>query len=196
FALVTGAVSLRTRGVYFIMITMAFAQMVYFAFVSLEEYGGDDGLVIYSRSTFSGLFSIENAAALYYFCFACLVATILLVYRVVNSRFGMVIKGARENERRMKAIGFNTFAYKLACYVISGAICGFAGALLANFSSFISPAMIGVARSGELIFMVVLGGTGALFGPLLGTSFYLVVEEVLSSYSTYWQLPFGILLIL
>jgi branched-chain amino acid transport system permease protein len=196
FALVTGAISLRTRGVYFIMITMAFAQMVYFGFVSIEEYGGDDGLVIYSRSTFSGLANIENAATLYYFCFACLVATIFLVHRMVNSRFGMVIKGARENERRMQAIGFNTYAYKLVCYVISGAICGFAGALLANFSSFISPAMIGWTRSGELIFMVVLGGTGALFGPLLGTSVYLVLEEVLSGYSKYWQLPFGVLLIL
>lgn len=195
FALVTGAISLRTRGVYFIMITMAFAQMVYFTFVSIEEYGGDDGLVIYSRSTFSGL-SIENAATLYYFCFASLIATIYLVHRIVNSRFGMVIKGARENERRMVAIGFNTYVYRLVCYVISGAICGFAGALLANFSSFISPAMMGWTRSGELIFMVVLGGTGALFGPLLGTSFYLVVEEVLSGWSTYWQLPFGILLIL
>jgi len=195
FALVTGAISLRTRGVYFIMITMAFAQMVYFAFVSIEEYGGDDGLVIYSRSTFSG-FGIENATTLYYFCFACLVATVYLVHRVVNSRFGMVIKGARENERRMRAIGFNTYAYKLTCYVISGALCGFAGALLANFSSFISPAMIGWTRSGELIFMVVLGGTGALFGPLLGTSVYLVLEEVLSGFSIYWQLPFGALLIL
>jgi len=195
FALVTGAISLRTRGVYFIMITMAFAQMVYFGFVSIEEYGGDDGLVIYSRSTFSGL-SIEKATALYYFCFTSLIATIFLVHRMVNSRFGMVIKGARENERRMRAIGFNTYAYKLACYVISGAICGFAGALLANFSSFISPAMIGWTRSGELIFMVVLGGTGALFGPLLGTSVYLVLEEVLSGYGKYWQLPFGALLIL
>lgn len=195
FATVTGAISLRTRGVYFIMITMAFAQMVYFTFVSIEEYGGDDGLVIYSRSNFSG-FSIESAATLYYFCFACLTATIYLVHKMVNSRFGMVIKGARENERRMRAIGFNTYAYRLVCYVISGAICGFAGALLANFSSFISPATMGWTRSGELIFMVVLGGTGTLFGPLLGTSFYLVVEEVLSGWSQYWQLPFGILLIL
>ncbi len=196
FALITGAISLRTKGVYFIMITMAFSQMVFFGFVSIEEYGGDDGLVIYSRSTFSGLIDLDDPTTLYYFCFASLMVMLLLVHRIVNSRFGMVVQGARENERRMQAIGYNTYIYRLTCYVISGAMCGFAGALLGNFTNFISPEMMYWSRSGELIFMVILGGAGVLFGPVLGTAFFLVVEEVFSTFTVYWQLPFGILLIL
>lgn len=196
FALITGAISLRTKGVYFIMITMAFSQMVFFGFVSIEEYGGDDGLVIYSRSTFSGLIDLDDPTTLYYFCFASLVAMLFLVHRIVNSRFGMVVRGGKENERRMQAIGYNTYVYRLTCYVISGAMCGFAGALLGNFTNFISPEMMDWTRSGELIFMVILGGAGVLFGPVLGTAFFLVVEEIFSSFTVYWQLPFGILLIL
>ena len=196
FALVTGAISLRTKGVYFIMITMAFSQMVFFGFVSIEEYGGDDGLVIYTRSEFTDLIDLRNPVTLYYFCFLSLAAALYIVHRIVNSRFGMVIQGAKENERRMQAIGYNTYVYRLACYVISGAMCGYAGALLGNFTEFISPEMMDWTRSGELIFIVILGGAGALFGPVLGTSAFQVIEEVLSSWTVYWQLPFGILLIL
>lgn len=196
FALVTGAISLRTKGVYFIMITMAFSQMAFFGLVSIEEYGGDDGLVIYNRSEFTDLFDLSDAVTLYYFCFLSLVVAIYIAYRIVNSRFGMVIQGAKENERRMQAIGYNTYIYRLACYVISGAMCGYAGALLGNFTEFISPEMMDWARSGELIFMVIFGGAGALFGPVLGATSFLVIEEVFSSWTVYWQLPFGILLIL
>jgi branched-chain amino acid transport system permease protein len=215
FALVTGAICLRTKGVYFIMITMAFAQMVYFAFVSIEEYGGDDGLVINVRSKFAGVLDIGSSTGLYYLSFAALLLCLYLLQRIVNSRFGRVIEGCKDNERRMQAIGFNTYRYRLACYVISGAMCGFAGALLGNFTNFISPEMMSWTRSGELIFMVVLGGAGSLFGPVLGAAVFLLLEEFLADiiefvcillpdgivatcpdFSRYWQLLFGILLIL
>ena len=196
FALVTGVVCLGTRGVNFIMITMAFAQMVFFAFVSIEEYGGDDGLVIEIRSEFGSLINLENATVLYYVCFVSLLAVLYLVHRIVRSRFGMVIQGTRGNEPRMQSLGFDTFRYKLACYVIAGTICGYAGALLGNFTNFISPEMMDWTRSGELIFMVVLGGAGSIFGPVLGASIFLLLEEILSGLWLYWQLVFGIFLIL
>jgi branched-chain amino acid transport system permease protein len=196
FALVTGLICLRTKGVYFIMITMAFTQMAFFAFVSVEEYGGDDGLVIDLRSEFTGLIDIEGAVGLYYFIFASLVAVLFLVHKITRSRFGMVIEGARGNERRMQAIGYDTYRYRLVCYVIAGAICGYAGALLGNFTNFISPEMMDWTASGELIFMVVLGGTGTLFGPVLGAAAFVLLEEWLSAFTIYWQFIFGALLIL
>ena len=196
FALVTGVVCLRTRGVNFIMITMAFAQMVFFAFVSIEEYGGDDGLVIEIRSEFGSLINLETATVLYYVCFVSLLAVLYLVHRIVRSRIGKVIQGTRGNEPRMQSLGFDTFRYKLACYVIAGTICGYAGALLGNFTNFISPEMMDWTRSGELIFMVVLGGAGSIFGPVLGASIFLLLEEILSGLWLYWQLVFGIFLIL
>jgi branched-chain amino acid transport system permease protein len=195
FALVTGAVCLRTKGVYFIMITMAFAQMAYYFFLSLEEYGGDDGLTIYNRSILN-IIDIENKVVLFLLAYAALVAGIYAVYRIVNSRFGMVVRGCQSNEARMKALGYNTYAYRLTAYVIAGTMCGLAGALLGNFQSFISPDMMGWTRSGELMFMVILGGTGTLFGPVFGAVAFLVIEEILSAFTTYWALPFGILLIL
>jgi branched-chain amino acid transport system permease protein len=195
FALVTGAICLRTRGVYFIMITMAFSQMMYFLLVSLEEYGGDDGLVINARSEIGGLIDLENHTTLYYATFVLLAGVLYLVHRVVNSRFGLALQGAKGNEPRMQAIGFDTWRYRLACYVLSGAICGLAGALLGNFTSFISPEMMDWRRSGELIFMVVLGGTGSLFGPVLGAAAFLLLEHALSSITTYWQFGFGLILI-
>ncbi len=195
FALVTGAICLRTKGVYFIMITMAFAQMAYYFFLSLEEYGGDDGLTIYSRSVLN-VIDIENKVVLFLLAYAALVAGIYAVYRIVNSRFGMVMRGCQSNEARMKALGYNTYAYRLTAYVIAGAMCGLAGALLGNFQSFISPDMMSWSRSGELMFMVILGGTGTLFGPVFGAVAFLVIEEILSAFTTFWALPFGILLIL
>lgn len=195
FALVTGAISLRTKGVYFIMITMAFAQMGYYFFLSLDEYGGDDGLTIYSRSVLH-IVDIDNKLVLFLLTYACLVASIYAVYRIVNSRFGMVVRGCQSNEERMKALGYNTYAYKLTAYVIAGGMCGLAGALLGNFTTFISPDMMSWSRSGELMFMVILGGTGSLFGPVFGAVTFVFVEELLSSFTIFWALPFGILLIL
>ena len=196
FALVTGAICLRTRGVYFIMITLAFAQMAFFTFVSIEEYGGDDGLVIDTKSQFAGLVDIEQPVSLYYLIFACLLAVLYLVKRIVDSRFGRVVQGSMMNDARMQVIGFNTFRYRLTRYVIAGALCGLAGVLLGNFTGFISPDMMGWTRSGELIFMVVLGGAGSLFGPVLGTAAFLILEEILSAFTIYWQIVFGPVLIL
>ncbi len=195
FALITGAISLRTRGVYFIMITMAFSQMVYFTFLSLEEYGADDGLVIYSRSEFPEWLSMNSTSALYYWIFVVLLLSLYLTHRLVHSRFGRVIVGARFNEQRMQALGFETYRYRLACYVISAMLCSVAGVLLGNFTGFISPDMIGWTRSGELIFMIIIGGTATLFGPLLGTIAYVVLEELLSSITIYWHLIFGVMLV-
>ena len=196
FALITGAICLRTRGVYFIMITLAFAQMAFFALVSIEEYGGDDGLVIDTRSEFGGLIDIEQTATLYYLILVTLIGSLYLVRRIVASRFGRVIRGAKSNDERAQAIGFDSYKYRLTCYVISGALCGLAGALLGNFTGFISPDMMDWTRSGELIFMVVLGGAGSIFGPVLGAAAFLILEEFLSSLTIHWQIIFGPLLIL
>jgi branched-chain amino acid transport system permease protein len=213
FALVTGAISLRTRGVHFIMITMAFAQMMFYAIVSVEEYGGDDGLVIYGRSELPGAsqwswLDLSDNLNLFILSWLSLLVALYLVYRLVNSRFGLVLQGAKGNEQRMAAIGYNPYPYRLVAYVISGAMCAYAGALLGNFTEFISPEMMDWTRSGELMFMVILGGTGLLFGPLLGAVLFLVMEEVLEAllhwllpqslqeFAIHWHLPFGIALIL
>jgi branched-chain amino acid transport system permease protein len=196
FALVTGAISLRTKGVYFIMITMAFSQMAYFIFLSLEEYGADDGLVIYSRSEFPEWLSMDSSTGLYYWIFAVLLLALFFTHRLVYSRFGRVIVGSKYNEQRMQALGFNTYRYRLACYVIAAMICSVAGMLLGNFTSFISPDMMGWTRSGELIFMVIIGGTATLFGPLVGTIAFVLLEEFLSSITIYWHLIFGVMLVL
>jgi branched-chain amino acid transport system permease protein len=191
FALTVGALSLRTRGVYFIMITLAFAQMVYYVAIGLDRYGGDDGMTIYKRSQFGELVNLSNKTAFYYLCLVLLLATAYLVWRIVNSRFGMAIQGARSNDRRMRAIGFPTYRYKLACFVIAGTICGLAGALLANHTDFISPAIMHWTRSGDLIVMAVLGGMGSVLGPVLGAVALLVLEEVLSGITEYWQIIIG-----
>jgi branched-chain amino acid transport system permease protein len=191
FALTVGALSLRTRGVYFIMITLAFAQMVYYVAIGLDRYGGDDGMTIYKRSQFGDLISLSNKTAFYYLCFVMLLATVYLVWRIVNSRFGMAIQGARSNDRRMRAIGFPTYRYKLTCFVIAGTLCGLAGALLANHTDFISPAIMHWTRSGDLIVMAVLGGMGTVLGPVLGAAALLVLEESLSGVTEYWQIIIG-----
>jgi branched-chain amino acid transport system permease protein len=189
-ALIVGALSLRTRGVYFIMITLAFAQLVYYFGVGLDRYGGDDGLTIYRRSQLVGFLDLSDRKVFYYVCLALLVGTILLVWRLINSRFGLVVQGSRSNDRRMRAIGFPTFRYRLTCFVIAGAICGLAGALLANHTGFISPATMHWTRSGDLIVMVVLGGMASSFGPLIGSVTLLVLEELLPPLIRLMALPF------
>lgn len=194
FALIVGAICLRTKGVYFIMITMAFSQMLFFFLISLETYGGDDGLTIDIRSELP-LINLDDPLQLYLLCYGSLVAAIILTRTIIHSRFGMVLRGGMGNEERMKTIGYNVYLYRLAAYVISGAICGYAGALLGNFTTFISPEMIDWTRSGELMFMVILGGAGSTIGPVLGSFIFIVLEEVMSHYTLYWRLPFGIFLI-
>jgi branched-chain amino acid transport system permease protein len=196
FALVIGALSLRTRGVYFIMITLAFAQMAYYVASGLARYGGDDGLTIYHRSDFAGLINLSNRVQFYYLCLGCLAGGIYLIWRIVNSRFGLVVQGLRSNEARMQAIGFPATRYRLVCFVIAGTLCGLAGALLANNTDFVSPAMMYWTRSGDLMVMVILGGMGSLSGPVIGAIVYLVLEEFLSQLTEYWAMIMGPLLLL
>jgi branched-chain amino acid transport system permease protein len=196
FALVIGALSLRTRGVYFIMITLAFAQMAYYVASGLARYGGDDGLTIYKRSDFAGLIDLSDRVEFYYLCLACLLLVLFLMWRIINSRFGLAVQGLRSNEQRMQAIGFPGTRYRLVCFVIAGTMCGLAGALLANNTDFVSPAVMYWTRSGDLMVMVILGGIGTLFGPVVGAVVYLLLEEFLSQVTEYWAIIMGPLLLL
>tara|TARA_Y100001970_G_scaffold292463_1_gene433844 strand:- start:7619 stop:8506 length:888 start_codon:yes stop_codon:yes gene_type:complete len=194
-ALIVGIVSLRTHGIYFIMITLAFAQMFYFIAVGNEKYGGDDGLSLYIRSNFNGLLDLSDDNVLYYINFFFLLVTLYISHRLINSRFGMVIRGAKSNKKRMESIGYPVFRYQLVAFVIAGSICGLAGVLSANQTDFVSPAVMHWTKSGDLIIMIVLGGIGSLFGPVIGSVAFLFFEEILSGITEYWQLFFGPLLI-
>lgn len=196
FALVTGAISLRTRGVYFIMITLAFGQMLYFLATSLAAYGGDDGMSLPSRSRIFGMPLLKNDLTLYYVAFGVLLALYLICRAIVASRFGRVLRGIKENPVRMEAIGFAPYRYQLTAYVIAGLIATLAGCLLANQSEFVSPAYATWQRSGDLIFMAVLGGLGSLHGAILGAVVFTLLEEFLSGLTEYWGLIFGPLLVL
>ena len=196
YALLTGAVCLRTRGVYFIMITLAFGQMAFFTASSLAPFGGDDGLTIAARSTLLGFAPIKSERAFYGVVLGCLIGTYLFCRALVASRFGRVIRGARENPIRMAAIGFDVYRFQLAAYVIAGALGGLSGFLLANATEFVSPAYMSWQRSGELIVMVLLGGLGTLDGAIVGTAAYLLTEEWLSGYTEDWKVIFGPVLVL
>jgi branched-chain amino acid transport system permease protein len=196
FALATGAVSLRTSGVYFIMITLAFGQMLYFTASSLSAYGGDDGLTLWSRATLFGTDVLEDDTALYYAAFAALLGGYLLCRVLVASRFGRVLRAARENPTRTASLGFDVFRTRLAAYVIAAVLAGVAGFLLANQSEFVSPRTLSWQASGELIVMVVLGGIGSLHGAILGAAAYVLLEELLSDVTEHWRLIFGPFLIL
>jgi branched-chain amino acid transport system permease protein len=203
WAALIGALSLRTRGLYFIMITLAFAQLVYYLGAGLEAYGGDDGLNI-SRSRFAGLLDLRDKASFYWLCFALLCATLWFCSRFAHSRFGLVIRGAKSNDLRMTALGFPVFRYRLAAFILSGAFGGLAGILLANEGAYISPAMMSWVKSGDLIVIVVLGGMGTLFGPLYGAIAFFALEESLPplldlgrrGWGEYWQIAFGPMLVL
>ncbi len=179
-AIAVGTICLRTSGMAFIMITLAFAQMVFFLAVSLKEYGGDDGLSISGRSDF-GLFSLADNNSLYYAAYGLLLLVLYGLWRLIHARFGMVLRGCKSNERRMAALGFPTLRYKLAAYVISALVCVLAGVLLANLTKFVAPAYMAWTVSGELIVMIVLGGLSTLIGPVVGAVALLMLEEGLSS---------------
>ena len=196
FALATGVVCLRTKGVYFIMITLAFGQMAYFTASSLAPYGGDDGLTIRMRSTFAGLPILANDRALYYICLLALLGSYLLCRSLIASRFGRVYRGARENALRLGTIGFDVFRFQLVAYVIAGMLGGLSGFLLANAADFVSPAYMSWQRSGELLIMVILGGMGTLNGAILGAAAFLLTEEWLSGITEHWKVVFGPLLVL
>ena len=195
FALLIGAISLRTKGVNFIMITMAFGQMIFYAIVALEDYGGDDGLTIDVRSEFP-LISLDNPLTLYTISYVSLLVVLFIVHKLTRSRFGLALQGARSNEERMRALGVDCYRYQLVAFVISGALCGYAGFLLGNFTTFISPEMMDWTRSGELMFMVILGGAAFLVGPVFGAAVFILLEQLLREVTIHWHLPFGILLIL
>ncbi|MCA3563335.1 MAG: branched-chain amino acid ABC transporter permease [Methylocystis sp.] len=196
FALITGAISLRTKGVYFIMITLAFGQMAFYTAASLRAYGGDDGLTVARRSLVFGSRLLENDRVFYYAVLASLIGVYLLCRMIVGSRFGRVLQGAKQNPQRMQAIGFNPYPYQLAAYVIAGMIGGFAGFLLANQTEFVSPAYMSWQRSGELIVMVIMGGIGSLHGAVIGAAAFLLLEEWLSGFTEHWKVIFGPMLVL
>ncbi len=195
FALVIGALSLRTSGVYFLMITLAFAQMLFFFFISLETYGGDDGMSMYERNTLFDL-DLNNDTTFYYICFAFLLLFVLFSHRLIHARFGMVLQGCEQNEQRMKTLGFPTYIYKLTAFTISGAGAGLAGILMSNHLEYVSPDLLHWTQSGEILIMVVLGGMGTLFGAVFGAIAFLSIEEILSAYTEHWMLYFGPFLIL
>jgi branched-chain amino acid transport system permease protein len=196
FALLTGAISLRTKGVYFIMITLAFGQMLFFLTTSLAAYGGDDGLTLASRSFVFGSAVLKNDTALYFVVFGLMAAAYVLLRAVVASRFGRVLRGISDNPVRMQAIGFAPYRFQLPAYVISGMIAGIAGCLLANQAEFVSPAYATWQRSGDLIFIIVLGGLGTLHGAVIGAAIFVLLAEILSGFTEHWGMIFGPLLIL
>jgi len=195
-ALAIGAVSIRTSGVYFIMITLAFTQMLYYLGISIEEYGGDDGMRLQVKSQFPGVVDLNDANSFYYLVLAILVLALFLGQRLVDSRFGIVIRAAKSNEVRTRSIGFSPYPYRLAAFVIAGAVCGLAGALLVNHTAYLTPEFMNWTRSGELMFMVILGGTASIAGPVLGAFALLLVEDALSGWTQHWQLILGPLLVL
>jgi branched-chain amino acid transport system permease protein len=193
--LLTGAISLRTSGIGFIMITLAFAQMGYFVFVSLKQYGGDEGSTILSGSRFLGL-DLGNANTVYVVALVILTLSTWWMARLRVAPFGMVLRGARQNARRINAIGFPSRRYQLLAFVLSAVLCGVAGMLLANLNSFASPSSMSWVVSGDLIVMVVLGGIGAVFGPLIGALVFIGVEEILKGYTEHWMAIFGPIVVL
>ena len=194
-AWIIGAISLRTRDVYFIMITLAFAQMFYYFFVSLQAYGGDDGLNLARRSELGFGIDLAGDKTFYFVVALCYVLLAYLFQRLSRARFGHTLQGIRHNESRMEAIGFPTYRLKLVCFVIGGVIAGFAGALLANLNSFISPNTLHWTQSGTLLIMIIIGGVGHLFGGLIGAAILILMEEILSGYTQHWQLGLGIVLL-
>jgi branched-chain amino acid transport system permease protein len=196
FGAITGAVCLRTRGVAFIMITLAFGQMVYFLAQALSAYGGDDGLTLYEKSTLLGFNPFANRTSFYYSVLVALVGAYLLVRGLVASRFGRVLRAARENPVRVSVTGFDVTKVRLAAYVISGMLAGLSGFFLANHTEFVSPAFMSWQRSGELIFMAVLGGVGSLHGAIIGAIAYLIAEDALSHLTEHWRVIFGPMIIL
>jgi branched-chain amino acid transport system permease protein len=193
-ALAIGAISLRTRGVYFIMITLAFAQMVYYVAVGLKRYGGEDGLNIPGGQAFAAL-AADADLAFYYVVLALLVATLAALDRVLDARFGRALVGIRENETRMESLGYPTFRFRLTAFAIAGAAAGLAGALFAHHNQFVSPATLHWTQSATFIVMVILGGIGTRYGGVLGALVLLLLQEVLASYTDFWHLPLGVLLL-
>lgn len=203
-ALVIGALSLRTKGVYFIMITLSFGQMLFFLFVSLEPYGGDDGMMMSDGRNTLPLLDLNDRYIFYYFCLACLTVFFGFCHMLTRSKFGRALSAIRQNEARLTSIGIQPYAAKLVIFVIAGAGAGLAGALMANHTEFISPSLTHWTKSGDLMIVVILGGIGTLLGPVLGTFAFLLLEEFLPVFfdilgldllKEHWRFVFGPMLI-
>ncbi len=193
-AFVVGAICLRTRGVYFIMITLAFAQMLFYIFVSLKGYGGDDGLPLAKRSPL-GTLKMADDTVFYYVVLVLLALCLVFLARLRDSRFGRVLRGIKDNEVRMESLGYATLRFKLTAFVIAGAMAGLAGALMANQNGFVSPNMLHWDLSGTALVMVILGGLGSLWGGLAGAVVFMVLEEVLTGFTPHWQIILGLILL-
>jgi branched-chain amino acid transport system permease protein len=191
-----GSISIRASGIYFIMITLAFTQMLYYLGISLAEFGGDDGMRLKAKSQFGGLVDLKDPVVFYYLALALMLLSVFIVYRIVNSRFGMALRAAKSNEARTRALGLSPYPYRLAAFVISGAMCGLAGALYANHTNYLTPGFMSWVQSGEFMFMVILGGMASTAGPVLGAFALLLVEEVLKGWTEHWQVILGPLLVL
>jgi branched-chain amino acid transport system permease protein len=202
-AVAIGAVSIRTSGIYFIMITLAFTQMLYYLGISVAEFGGDDGMRLKRRSQL-GIVDLNDPVQFYYLALVLMLLSVFLVSRLVNSRFGMVLRASKSNEARSRAIGFSPYPYRLAAFVIAGALCGLAGALYGNHTNYITPSLMTWEQSGDLMFMVILGGMATTSGPVLGAFAFLFGEELLKAllglksqgWIEHWQILMGPLLIL
>ncbi|MFA5521242.1 MAG: branched-chain amino acid ABC transporter permease [Castellaniella sp.] len=194
-AWLVGAISLRTRGVYFIMITLAFAQMVYYFFISLRQFGGEDGVNLYARSRLP-LVDTEDELVFYYLVLLCFVLVSWLFGRLVESRFGKALAGVRENAERMEALGYPVQRLQLCAFVLSGVMAGLAGALLADHNLFVSPGMMHWTQSAHLVIMVLVGGMGLRHGGAAGAIVMLTLEEILRQLTEFWHLPLGVMLLL
>lgn len=194
-ALVIGALSLRTSGVYFIMITLAFGQMFFFFSISWTAYGGEDGLSIYVRNGFPGLNTLVPIQ-FYGLCLGVLLAVLALNSALIRSPFGLALNAARQSPERVRAIGLDPYRLRLVGFVISGAITGLAGALFADLNRFVSPTMFGWQLSGEIMVFIIIGGVGRLFGPVAGAALFVALEHWLGGLSDYWHIYLGLLLLL
>lgn len=196
-ALLIGAMSLRTSGLYFIMITLAFAQMLYYVAQSLRAYGGTDGFALDGRMTLAGIVDVKDATSFYYLCLASLALVVFLCARFLRAEFGVVLRGSRDNAVRIEAIGFPSYRYKLVAFVISGGIAGLAGALVANLNLYVAPpGMLNWEVSGELLVMVIFGAAGTLMGPIVGAAVFLFFADILADLTEHWMILFGPILLL
>jgi len=190
-ALAIGAISLRTAGVYFIMITLAFAQMIYYFAISWPAYGGEDGLSIALRNGFPGVNTLRPLP-FFLICYGLLAAALVFFVLLKNSRFGAALQASRQNEVRVAAMGIAPYRIRLAAFVVSGMITGVAGALFADLNRFVSPSMLSWHMSGELIVLIILGGVGRLFGPVVGAAIYVLLEFWLGGITERWQFFLGL----
>ncbi|MDB9872466.1 branched-chain amino acid ABC transporter permease [Alphaproteobacteria bacterium] len=195
FSLLIGLLSLRTSGVYFIMITLAFAQMLYYFSISWPSYGGEDGLSMHMRNTLPFI-NTMNPLNFFLICLAWFFIAIFITSKLINSPYGMALQATKQNEERVKSVGIETFKVKLIAFVFSGAITGLAGSLYADLNRFVSPSMLNWHTSGEIMVFVILGGIARLYGPLLGASFFIILEQTLGLYTENWQFWLGLILIL